>query len=91
MPFSAATGLSEAALAAGTASSKQPQATSMQARVNAPTMMANRPGRIFNAPLETGKDMKIYSLRAIIPARRLRGRFRLPGGLQRGETPDAAG
>jgi hypothetical protein len=63
----------------------------MQARVNAPTMMANRPGRIFNAPLETGKDMKIYSLRAIIPARRLRGMIPLARRAAARRTPDAAG
>jgi hypothetical protein len=28
---------------------------------------------MFDAPLETGKDMKVYSFRSIIPARRLGG------------------
>jgi hypothetical protein len=70
MPLSAATGLSEAALAAETTTSDQTQANTMQVRVNAPKIMANRPGRIFNTPLETGKDMKILSPRPIIPARR---------------------
>jgi hypothetical protein len=70
MPLSAATGLSEVALAAETTTSDQTQASGMQARVLVPKTLANRPGRIFNAPLETGKDMKICSPRPIIPARR---------------------
>jgi hypothetical protein len=70
MPFSAATGVAEAALATGTTTSDQTQATSMQAPVNVPKMMSVRLsvrsgriflGRIFNSPLETSKDMQIFS------------------------------
>src|SRR5258705_5369697 len=61
MPFSAAKGVAEAALAAETATRDQTQAISMQAPVNVPKMEPNRLDRIFNSPLETSKDMKIFS------------------------------
>jgi hypothetical protein len=61
MPFSAATGVAEAALAAETANSDQTQAIRMQAPVNVPKMEPDRLDRIFDSPLETSKDMKIFS------------------------------
>jgi hypothetical protein len=61
MPFSAATGVTEAALAAETIASDQTQPASMQAAVNVPKMMSTSPGRIFNSRLETAKDMKLLS------------------------------
>jgi hypothetical protein len=61
MPFSAATGRSEAALAAEATSSDQRQASSAQARVNLSKATIKRPDRVFNSPLETGEDMKAFS------------------------------
>jgi hypothetical protein len=55
MPFSAATGLTEAASAVGTAGNDKAQAISMQAAVAA---AANAPDRLFNVSVETGRDMK---------------------------------
>ena len=46
----------------GTATHDQTQAISMQAVVNVPKTTENPPDRIFNAPLETSKDMKILFL-----------------------------
>jgi hypothetical protein len=60
MPFSAATGLAEAAWAIGTAMHDQTQAISMKAVVNVPKTRGNPPDRIFNAPPETSKDIKIF-------------------------------
>jgi hypothetical protein len=57
MPFSAATGLIEAALAAGTTTNDQTQAICKQTAVNVP----NRPGQTFDSPREASKDMKIFS------------------------------
>src|ERR1700722_14848368 len=59
MPFSAATGLSEAALATETATSDQRQAARTQACVNLPKATSNRPDRIFDWRPEAGKDSKI--------------------------------
>jgi hypothetical protein len=61
MPFSAATGLAEAALAAGLASPNHAKATSEQAPINLAKTMSNRPDRNFSLPLEASKDMKILS------------------------------
>jgi len=61
MPFSAATGLVEAASAMGTSTSDQTQASSIQAFAAVRQTKANRAARIFNAPLEPSKDMKIFS------------------------------
>jgi hypothetical protein len=56
MPFSAATGLAEAALAAGTATADQRQADRMQDPANLPKMMANRPKRVFNSRPKARND-----------------------------------
>jgi len=56
MPFSLATGLTEAALAVETDAAGQRQASRTQARVSAPKAEANRADRMF----ETRKDMKIF-------------------------------
>src|ERR1700722_19340371 len=61
MPFSAAAGLSEAALATETATSDQRQAARTQACVNLPKATSNRPDRIFDWRPEAGKDSKIFS------------------------------
>jgi hypothetical protein len=61
MPFSAATGLAEAALAAGLTSSDHTKATHAQAPVSLAKTMSNRPDRNFGSPLEASKAMKILS------------------------------
>jgi hypothetical protein len=62
MPFSAATGLIEAASAKGTAISDQTQARSIQAFAAVRQTRASRLARILNASLEPSKDMKILSV-----------------------------
>jgi hypothetical protein len=61
MPLSAATGLSEAALAAEATTRDQRQAASRQAPVSVPETTSNRPDLSFNSALETSKAMKIFS------------------------------
>jgi hypothetical protein len=58
MPFSAATGLAEAARAIGTAANNQAQTINAQAVVITAKTMANAPDRLFSASLETRKNMR---------------------------------
>jgi hypothetical protein len=61
MPFSAPTGVAEAALAGETTSSDQAQPASRQAVVSVLKRMSVSRGLIFNSRLETAKDMKLLS------------------------------
>jgi hypothetical protein len=61
MPFSAATGLAEAAWAAGLTSSNHTKATRAQAPISLAKTVSSRPDRNFGSPLEASKDMKILS------------------------------
>jgi hypothetical protein len=58
MPFSAATGLAEAASATEARSSDQRLASRMQAAANLP---GRTPSGVLDSPLEIGNDMKVLS------------------------------